>query len=331
MRNIHLGRNGPEVSVVGLGCMGMAGGYGPADDAESIATVHAALEAGVTFLDAGDFYGHGHTEMLLRDALKGGKRARAFIAIKFGAQRSADGKFLGDDGRPSSVKNFLAYSLKRLGTDYVDLYQPARLDPDVPIEDTVGAIAEMVKAGFVRHIGLSEVGAKTIRRAQAVHPIAALQIEYSLMSRGVETEILPTLRELGIALTAYGVLARGLISDSARASQTVGEIRSRQPRFAKENFEKNLALVSALQSIAKAKGCTTAQLAIAWALSRGPDIVPLIGARRRDQLKEGLGAIEVSLSADDIARIEQAMPPGATAGTRYLPAAMAHMDSENAH
>ena len=329
MRQIRLGRDGPEVSAVGLGLMGMAGGYGPADDAESIGTVHAALEAGVTFLDAGDFYGHGHTELLLRDALKDGKRERAFIAIKFGAQRSADGKFLGDDGRPSSVKNFLGYSLRRLGTDYVDLYQPARLDPDVPIEDTVGAIADMVKAGFVRHIGLSEVGAKTIRRAQAVHPIAALQIEYSLMSRGVEQEILPTLRELGIALTAYGVLARGLISDTARASQTVGEIRSRQPRFAKENFEKNLALVGALQAIAKAKRCTTAQLAIAWALSRGPDVVPLIGARRRDQLKEGLGALDVALSPDDIARIERAIPAQATAGERYMPGVLSHMDSEH--
>ena len=331
MRRIRLGRNGPEVSVLGLGCMGMAGGYGPADDAESIATVHAALEAGVTFLDAGDFYGHGHTELLLRGALKGSRRDRAFIAIKFGAQRSADGKSLGDDGRPNSVKNFLAYSLKRLGTDHVDLYQPARLDPDVPIEDTVGAIADMVRAGFVRHIGLSEVGAKTIRRAQAVHPIAALQIEYSLMSRGVENEILPTLRELGIALTAYGVLARGLISDTARASQAVGEIRSRQPRFAKENFEKNLALVGALQAIAKAKGCTTAQLAIAWALSRGNDVLPLIGARRRDQLKEGLGALDVTLSPDDIARIERAIPSQATAGERYAPAVLAHMDSEHAH
>jgi len=316
---------------VGLGCMGMAGGYGPADDAESIATVHAALDVGVTFLDAGDFYGHGHTEMLLRDALKGGRRERAFIAIKFGATRSADGQFMGDDCRPTSVKNFLAYSLKRLGTDYVDLYQPARLDPKVPIEDTIGAIAEMVKAGFVRHIGLSEVGARTVRRAHAVHPIAELQIEYSLMSRSVEKEILPTLRELGIALTAYGVLARGLISDTARASQSVGEIRSRQPRFAKDNFEKNLALVSALQALAKEKGCTTAQLAIAWVLSRGMDIMPLIGARRRDQLKEGLGALDVSLSQRDLARIEQAVPADAVAGTRYVPAAMAHMDSEHAH
>ena len=328
MRKLRLGRTGPEVSAMGLGLMGMAGGYGPADDAESIATIQAALDAGVTFLDAGDFYGHGHTELLLRDALKGGRRDRAFIAIKFGAQRSPDGKFMGDDGHPDSVKNFLAYSLKRLGTDHVDLYQPARLDPDVPIEDTVGAIADMVKAGFVKHIGLSEVGAKTIRRAHAVHPIAQLQIEYSLMSRGIEKEILPTLRELGIALTAYGVLARGLISDTARASRSMGEIRSRQPRFAEANFEKNLALVGALQAIAREKRCTTAQLAMAWVASRGDDVMPLIGARQRGQLKEAVGALDVALSADDLARIEKAVPANAVAGDRYGSAVMAHMDSE---
>jgi len=330
MQMVRLGRDGPQVSAVGLGCMGMAGGYGPADDGESIATIRAALDAGVTLLDAGDFYGHGHTELLLREALQGGRRGRAFIAIKFGALRSPDGKFLGDDGRPDSVKNFLAYSLKRLGTDYVDLYQPARLDPSVPIEDTIGAIADMVKAGYVRHIGLSEVSAKTIRRAQAVHPIAALQIEYSLFSRGIEKEILPTVRELGIALVPYGVLARGLISDSARNSAGVGEIRTRQPRFSKENLARNLALVEALQTIAKYKGCSTAQLAIAWVRSRGADIVPLIGARRLDQLKEGLGALAVTLSPDELARIEQAVPPSAVAGERYQPAVLAHMDSEHA-
>ena len=231
MRTRRLGRNGPEVSEMGLGCMGMSGGYGPADDAESIATIHAALEAGVTMLDTGDFYGTGHNEMLIREALGGGKRERAFIALKFGAMRGPDLKFLGDDVRPIAVKNFLAYSLRRLGTDYVDLYQPARLDPAVPVEDTVGAIADMVKAGYIRHIGLSEASAKSIRRAHAVHPIAALQIEYSLVSRDVEKEILPTVRELGIALVAYGVLSRGLISDGAQASKQAGEIRTRMPRF----------------------------------------------------------------------------------------------------
>ncbi len=331
MQTLLLGRNGPAVSEVGLGCMGMAGGYGPADDGESIATIHAALDAGVTFLDAGDFYGHGHTEMLLRDALKGGRRERAFVAIKFGAQRSPGGPFLGDDGRPSSVKNFLGYSLKRLGTDTIDLYQPARLDPEVPIEDTIGAIADMVKAGYVRHIGLSEVGAATIRRACKVHPIAALQIEYSLMSRGIEADILPAARECGLALVAYGVLARGLLGDGARASQSVGEIRSRQPRFAGENFARNVALTDALRAVAQDKGCTTAQLAIAWVRSRGPDVLPLIGARRRDQLKEGLGALGVTLSATDLARIEAAVPAGAVAGERYLPAVLSHMDSEHPH
>jgi aryl-alcohol dehydrogenase-like predicted oxidoreductase len=309
--------------------MGMAGGYGPADDAESIATIQAALDAGVTLIDAADFYGAGHTELVLREALKGGRRQRAFIAIKYGAMRDPDGKGLGDDARPSATKNFLAYTLKRLGTDHVDLYQPSRIDPQVPIEDTVGAIADMVKAGYVRHIGLSEASANTIRRAQAVHPIAALQIEYSLFTRVVEKAILPAVRELGIPVVAYGVLSGGLISDRAQASRSVGEIRSRKPRFFAENFARNQALVQALAAIAKEKGCTTAQLAIAWVCSRGEDLIPLIGARRRDQLKEGLGALDLALSAEELARIAQAVPPDAVAGTRYLPAAMAHLDSEH--
>jgi aryl-alcohol dehydrogenase-like predicted oxidoreductase len=328
MRTHRLGRNGPEVSEMALGCMGMSGGYGAADDAESIATIHAALEAGVTMLDTGDFYGMGHNEMLIRAALAGGKRQRAFIALKFGAMRAPDLKFLGDDVRPIAVKNFLAYSLRRLGTDYVDLYQPARLDPAVPVEDTVGAIADMVKAGYVRHIGLSEASAKSIRRAQAVHPIAALQIEYSLVSRGIEKEILPTVRELGIALVAYGVLSRGLISDGAQASKDAGEIRTRMPRFSAENFPRNMALVQALAAIAREKNASTAQLAFAWMRSRGDDVVPLVGARRRDQLSEALGAIEVTLTPADLARIAQAVPPEAVAGTRYLPAVLGHMDSE---
>jgi aryl-alcohol dehydrogenase-like predicted oxidoreductase len=239
-------------------------------------------------------------------------------------------KFLGDDGRPQSVKNFLAYTLRRLGTDYVDLYQPARVDPTVPIEDTIGAIADMVKAGYVRHVGLSEASAKTIRRAHAVHPIAALQIEYSLFSRGIERDTLPALRELGIALVAYGVLSRGLIADRAETSKNAGEIRTRQPRFSAENFPKNLALVAALGKIAREKSVSTAQLAFAWVKSRGDDIVPLIGARRRDQLTEALGASELKLSPGDLARIEQAVPAAAVAGARYLPAVLAHMDSEHA-
>src|SRR5262250_2757284 len=308
MRIVRLGRNGPDVSEMGLGCMGMSGGYGPADDAESIATIHAALEAGITMLDSGDLYGSGHNEMLIREALKSGKRERAFIAVKFGAMRGPDLKFLGDDGRPNSVKNFLASTLRRLGTDHVDLYQPARLDPTVPIEDTIGAIADMVKAGYVRHIGISEASAKSIRRAHAVHPI----------------------RALGIALVAYGVLSRGLISDSAPASQHAGEIRTRMPRFSAENFPRNMALVRALGAIAREKNASTAQLAFAWIRSRGEDVVPLIGARRRDQLKEALGSLEVRLTAADLARIAQAVPAEAVAGTRYLPAVLAHLDSEHA-
>jgi aryl-alcohol dehydrogenase-like predicted oxidoreductase len=331
MQKITLGRNGPQVSAFGLGCMGMSGGYGPADEKESIATIHAALEAGVTLIDTGDFYGMGHNEMLIRDALKGGKRERAFVAVKCGAMRAPDLKYLGDDGRPAAIKNFLAYSLRRLGTDYIDLYQPSRVDPAVPIEDTIGAIAEMVKAGFVRHIGVSEASAGTVRRAYATHPIAALQIEYSLFSRGIEKDTLPVLRELGIGLVAYGVLSGGLISDRAEASRTAAsEIRTRKPRFFAENFAKNITLVEALGKIAREKGATTAQLALAWVKSRGNDLVPLIGARRRDQLTEALGAAELALTADDLARIEAAVPAGAVAGTRYLPAVLAHMDSEHA-
>lgn len=331
MRSVQLGRNGPTVSGLGLGCMGMSGGYGPADDAESIATVHAALEAGITYLDTGDFYGMGHNEMLLREALRGGRREKAFIAVKFGSMRDPNWTFVGEDVRPAAAKNFLAYSLKRLGTDYVDLYMPARVGHSVPIEDTVGAIAEMVQAGFVRHIGLSEASAQSIRKAHAVHPIAALQIEYSLMSRGVEAHILPAVRELGIAVTAYGVLSRGLISATARASQTAGEIRSRMPRFAPENFDRNLALVEALGQIAAEKGVSVAQLAFAWIRSRGNDIVPLVGARRRSQLAEALGALDIALSASDLARIEAAVPPAAVAGPRVMPSALAHLDSEQVH
>ena len=309
--------------------MGMSGGYGPADDRESIATVHAALEAGITIIDTADFYGAGHNEMLLREALKGGRRARAFLCVKFGSMRGPDQKHLGDDARPQAAKNFLSYSLKRLGTDYVDLYQASRVSSDVPIEDTIGAIADMVKAGFVRHIGVSEASAASICRAHAVHKIAALQIEYSLFSRGIEHDILPTVRELGLSLVAYGVLSGGLISDRADASRAAAsEIRTRKPRFSAENFPHNMALVRALGDIAREKGVSTAQLAIAWVRSRGPDIVPLIGARRREQLSEALGALDVTLTPDELARIERAAPADAVAGARYLPAVLAHMDSE---
>lgn len=326
----QLGKNGPTVSALGLGCMGMSDVYGPADREESIATIHAALDAGITLLDTGDFYGMGHNELLLHEALSGRRREDVFIAVKFGALRSPDGSFIGFDGRPAAVKTALAYTLQRLGTDYIDLYQPARLDPAVPIEDTVGAIAEMVKAGYVRHIGLSEVGADTIRRAHAVHPITWLQIEYSLLSRSIEDEILPTVRELGIAVTAYGVLSRGLLSGhwSKERSETAQDFRSHLPRFSGENLERNLSLVEALGSIATEQNATVAQVAIAWVLSRGGDIVPLIGSRRRNQLQEALGALELHLSEDELARIEAAIPHDAVAGDRYEAGQMAMLDSE---
>jgi aryl-alcohol dehydrogenase-like predicted oxidoreductase len=325
-----LGTDGPRVSSLGLGLMGMSDLYGPADDAESVATVHAALDAGVTLLDTGDFYGMGHNELLLRDGLRGRNRDNAVISVKFGALRDALGGWSGYDGRPEAVKNFLAYSLRRLGTDHIDIYRPARLDPNVPIEETVGAIAEMVQAGLVRHIGLSEVGADTLRRAQAVHPIADLQIEYSLLSRSIEDEILPTARELGIGITAYGVLSRGLLSGHWNKNRELGaqDFRGISPRFQGDNLHRNLDLVEALRKIADDKDATVAQIAIAWIAAQGEDIVPLVGARRRERLTEALGANTVTLTADDLTAIEQAIPAGAAAGTRYAAPLMEHLDSE---
>jgi aryl-alcohol dehydrogenase-like predicted oxidoreductase len=328
MDSIPLGSGGPQVSRVGLGLMGMSGVYGPADEAESIATIHAALDAGITLLDTGDFYGMGHNEMLLREALHGVDRGSVFIQVKFGAQRDPRGAFVGYDASPKAVKTWLAYSLQRLGTDYVDLYQPARLDPDVPIEDTVGAIAEMIDAGFVRYLGLSEMGAATIRRAHAVHPVSALQIEYSLMSRAIEAEILPTVRELGIAVTAYGVLSRGLLSTASAREIGENDPRARFPRFRAENLDRNLDLLAALEHIAQEHDVTTAQLAIAWVSSRGTDIIPLIGTKRRDRLAEALGALDLRLTPADLAALEAAIPAGQVAGDRYDPAQMAALDSE---
>ena len=325
-----LGATGPTVSALGLGCMGMSGLYGTADRDESIATIHAALDAGINLLDTGDFYGMGHNEMLIGDALAGTKRDDVLISVKFGAQRGPDGSWLGYDARPAAVKTALAYSLQRLRTDHIDVYRSARLDANVPIEETVGAIAELVEAGYVRHIGLSEVGAETIRRAAAVHPISDLQIEYSLISRGIERAILPTCRELGISITAYGVLSRGLISGQYRADAEPrgGDVRGRMPRFQGENLRHNLALVEELREIADSKGVRVAQVAFAWVLSRGEDIVPLVGARRRDQLEEALGALDVQLTPDDLERIEQTIPPDAAAGDRYGAPQMADLDSE---
>jgi aryl-alcohol dehydrogenase-like predicted oxidoreductase len=333
MQIVTLGRTGPPVGVLGLGCMGMSPGvYGASDEAESIATIRAAVAAGISLIDTGDFYGMGHNEMLIRRALDGTPRQRVVISVKFGAMRDPSWAFGGNDCRPAAVKNFLAYSLRRLGTDYVDVYRPARLDPAVPIEDTIGAIADMVRAGYVRHVGLSEVGAATIRRAAAVHPIADLQIEYSLMSRGIEAGILPACRELGIAVTAYGVLSRGLLSGKVPPADAKGDLRViRMPRFKQGNLERNLGLVEALRRIAAEKGATPAQLAVAWVCSRGADVVPIVGARRRDQLAESLGALEVALDAADLARIEAAVSPTLTAGTRYDAAQMAHLDSEARH
>jgi aryl-alcohol dehydrogenase-like predicted oxidoreductase len=327
MQKTTLGCGGPVVSRAGLGLMGMSGIYGQADDQESIATIRAAIDAGITLLDTGDFYGMGHNELLLRDALHEIPRDSVFIQVKFGGQRDPSGAYVGHDASPAMVKSSLAYTLTRLGTDYVDLYQPARLDPRVPIEDTVGAVAEMIAAGYVRYLGLSEMGVDTIRRAHAVHPVAALQIEYSLMSRGIEARILPALRELGIGVTAYGILSRGLLS-SGTARLAAGDPRARFPRFRAENHARNLELLAALEAIADAKGVTAAQLAIAWVASRGDDIIPLIGTKRRERLAEALKALDLTLSSDELAAIEAAVPADAVAGERYDAAQVAMLDSE---
>ena len=308
--------------------MGMSSIYGVADETESIATIRAALDAGITLLDTGDFYGMGHNEMLLGRALAGVPRDSVFIQVKFGARRDPGGGFLGFSATPDAVKTSLAYSLQRLGTDYVDLYQPARLDPQVPIEDTVGAIGEMIDAGYVRYLGLSEMGAATIRRASAVRRVTGLQIEYSLVSRGIEDQILPTVRDLGIGVTAYGVLSRGLLNPATARPGGPGDGRGRFPRFQGENLERNLALVSALNAVAGRLGVTAAQLAFAWVCSRGSDIIPLIGTKRRDRLAEAIAGIDLELKPDDIAAIEAAVPAGAVAGDRYDEHQMAALDSE---
>ncbi len=331
MSTRSLGTTGPQVSALGLGCMGMSALYGDADRAESIATVHAALEAGVTLLDTGDFYGMGHNEMLIGEALRtapAARREQALVSVKFGALRDPGGDWLGYDGRPDAVRTFAAYSLQRLGVDHIDVYRLARLDPDVPVEETVGAVARLVEEGYVRHIGLSEVGAATLRRAAATAPVSDLQTEYSLLSRGIEDEILPAARELGVAVTAYGVLSRGLLSGHFARDRRLAatDFRAHAPRFQGENLQRNLDLVDALREVAECKGATVAQTAIAWVLSRGEDIVPLVGARTRERLAEALGALDVTLDEADLAAVERAVPPGAAAGDRYPEAQMAHLE-----
>jgi aryl-alcohol dehydrogenase-like predicted oxidoreductase len=321
---------GPGEIHAGLGCMAMSGVYGPAEEAESVATIQAALEAGIRLIDTGDFYGMGHNELLIRRALTSTPRDGYRLSVKFGAQRGPDGGWLGYDARPEALKTAAAYSLQRLGVERIDIYRPARLDPAVPIEETVGAIAELIEAGYVGAVGLSEVGAETIRRAAAVHPISDLQIEYSLLSRGIEEEILPTCRELGIPITAYGILSRGVLSDSFDPERPIaaGDVRHRFPRFSAENAAHNLALVERLREIAREKQATVAQVAIAWVAWRGEDIVPVIGARRQDQLAEALAGLELELSNADLAAIEEAVPAGAAAGGRYGKEQLVHLDSE---
>lgn len=320
-----LGRSGPEIFPLALGCMGMTGVYGPADESECLATIHAAIDAGVNVIDTGDFYDMGKNELLVGGALRF-VRDKVLISVKFGAQRAPDGSWLGYDARPNALKSALAYSLKRLGVDYIDIYRPARLDPNVPIEDTVGAISEMIQAGYVRYISLSEVGPETIRRAARTHPIADLQIEYSLISRGPEAQIFPVLDELGIGVTAYGVLSRGLLSASKPAAK--GDFRTRFPRFSGDNFDRNQHLVARLKEIADKRGISTTRLVIAWVLAKRPGTVPLMGARTRAQIAESLAALEVKLAPDEIAAIEAAVPAESVAGTRYDEHQMRVLDSE---
>jgi len=325
MKKMTLGTDGPLVSQLGLGCMAMSDMYGPSDESESIATIQAAIDAGITWLDTGDFYGMGHNEMLIRRAIEG-RRKDVFLAVKFGAMRGPDGSFGGYDLRPEAIKNFLAYSLRRLGTDYIDLYQPSRVHPQFPIEDAVGTLATLVQAGYVRHIGISEASAASIRKAIKVHPVAALQIEYSLVTRGAEATILPAAREAGMGITAYGVLSRGLLSGSPVTSPK--DIRRHLPRFRGGNYEKNQSVANTLNEIARGKNATASQVAIAWVMSRGADIVPLIGARRRSQLAESLKALDLRLTAEDLAQIERAVPADAVVGSRYGEDQMRWLDSE---
>jgi aryl-alcohol dehydrogenase-like predicted oxidoreductase len=329
MQTRKLGRTGPEVSAIGLGCMAMSGMYRPADRAAAIATIHAAREAGITLLDTGDFYGMGHNELLIAEALRGVPRDSYLLSVKFGAQRDPAGGWLGNDTRPQAVKTALAYTLQRLGTDYVDIYRPARLDPAVPIEETVGAIAECVQAGWVRHVGLSEVGPETLRRASAVHPICDLQIEYALTTRNIERAVLPACRELGIGVTAYGVFGRGLLTGGwTPGPQAPGDFRAHTPRFQGGAGERNLVVAARLAEVAAGFGLSAGQLALGWVLAQGQDIVPLVGARRPERVAEAVAVLAAEFDADRLAALEAAIPPDAIAGERYAPAQMAMLDSE---
>jgi len=329
VQKVKLGRTGPEVSRIGLGCMAMSGAYGPADRNEAVATIHAALDAGVTLLDTGDFYGMGHNEMLIAEALKGVPRESYQLSVKFGALRDPGGGWLGNDARPQAVKTFLAYTLQRLGVDYIDIYRPARLDPRVPIEDTVGAIAECIAAGWVRHLGLSEVGPDTLRRAGAIHPVCDLQIEYALTTRNIEKAVLPACRELGIGLTVYGVFSRGLLTGGWQPGEAApGDFRHHAPRFQGDAGAQNLDLAAELARMARQFGMTAGQLALAWVLAQGEDIVPLVGARRPDRLAEAVEALGTALTIEQLADLAAAIPADAMAGERYAPAQMAMLDSE---
>ena len=328
MKKINI-QNGPISSIVGLGCMGMSDFYGPCDRDESIATVKFAINSGINLLDTGDFYGMGHNELLLAEALRGVSRDNYLLSVKFGAQRDPSGAWYGFDARPAAVKTALAYSLKRLNVEYIDIYRPARVDPNVPIEETIGAIADMVKAGYVKHIGLSEVGSETIRRASAVHPICDLQIEYSLFSRGVEQSVLKTCRDLGIAITAYGVLSRGLFDPNWHSNKiSDGDFRARSPRFTGDNLKKNLNSLEPLRDMALQKKASIPQIAIAWVMSKGEDIIPLIGSRRLKTIDDSLKALEIKLTQEDLDFLDAAFPQGIAAGTRYAESMMSHLDSE---
>ncbi len=325
LRSTPLGKTGPSVFPIGLGCMAMSGVYAATDDAEGVATIRHAIERGVTLLDTGDFYGHGHNELLVRRAIEG-LRDKVQLSVKFGAMRGPDGAPQGIDARPAAVKNFAAYSLRRLGVEVIDVYRPARLDPQVPIEDTVGAIADLVKAGFVRHIGLSEVGVEVIRRANEVHPIVDLQIEYAIATRGPEASIFPALAELGMSATLYGVFSRGLLTGSKPSGK--GDFRQHLPRFGGEQAAKNTSVVSKLHAFGAERGLTPAQLALAWVLAKQPTLVPIIGVRTRAQLDDALVALDKPLSASDAAALEAIVPKDAIGGTRYAAEHMKDLDSE---